>query len=454
MSERSLQDVCRSIALSRRQVLGGSVAAGGALLWGASAARAETRPKPARRTRVAAGAPRHIRFHRFEGIGSWASGTRQGVAVTAAGLRIGTPTGTVHYADPIPAGSPSRTYDVASWVSPVQRSGFALTELIASWNADTPKGTWVQIDVRGRAEDGTQTGWFVLGRWCRNDPDQGGAIRRTSVDGQGTAYATVWTDTLHLLNNHSMTDFQLRVQLMRLHGTSATPTVRSLGAMASALPDDTTVPVSTFTLGRERILNVPTYSQEVHAGHYPQWSGGGEAWCSPTSSSMVLASWGLGPSKADLSWVQPPVDAQVDYAARDTFDYTYDGCGNWPFNTAYTGSYGLDAFVTRLRSLAEAEAFIAAGIPVITAVSFDKSELDGAGYSTAGHLMVLVGFTAAGDPVMNDPASHLKPDDAQVRVTYKRAQFENVWIPRSGGTAYINHPASVRLPRAPQEANW
>lgn len=215
------------------------------------------------------------------------------------------------------------------------------------------------------------------------------------------------------------------------------------------------MPESTFTLGREVILDVPTFSQETHVGQYPQWDNGGEAWCSPTSSSMVLAWWRRGPNAADLSWVDPSyADPQVDYAARNTYDYVYEGCGNWPFNTAYTSRFGLEGFVTRLRSLAEAEPFIAAGMPVITSVSFKSSELDGAGYSTNGHLMVLVGFTADGDPVMNDPASHLIADDKQVRVTYKRGQFENVWVPHSGGTVYLNHPARWRLPRAPHEANW
>ena len=150
----------------------------------------------------------------------------------------------------------------------------------------------------------------------------------------------------------------------------------------------------------------------------------------------------------------PWVDSQVDYAARNVFDYTYSGCGNWPFNTAYAARFGLRAFVTRLRSLSEAEGFIKAGIPLIVSVSFSRTELTGAGYGTTGHLMVIVGFTANGDVVVNDPASHLIASNAQVRTVYQRAQFENVWIPRSGGTAYVVHPPDVTLPRAPREPNW
>ena len=38
-------------------------------------------------------------------------------------------------------------------------------------------------------------------------------------------------------------------------------------------------------------LAVPQYSQEIHHGDFPQYDNGGEAWCSPTSTSMVVSYW-------------------------------------------------------------------------------------------------------------------------------------------------------------------
>jgi len=32
-------------------------------------------------------------------------------------------------------------------------------------------------------------------------------------------------------------------------------------------------------------------------------------------------------------------DPQVDQGARYTYDYQYEGCGNWPFNAAYAATY-------------------------------------------------------------------------------------------------------------------
>ncbi|GAB3870331.1 hypothetical protein GCM10029964_004660 [Kibdelosporangium lantanae] len=165
---------------------------------------------------------------------------------------------------------------------------------------------------------------------------------------------------------------------------------------------------------------------------------------------MVVEYWGKHPSTKDMSWIDPSyVDPSVDYAARFMYDKDYDGTGNWPFNTAYAASYGLHAHITRLHSLTELEGYIRRGIPVITSQSFLSSELDGAGYGTSGHIMVVIGFTATGDVIVNDPASS---SNERVRNVYKRAQFETIWQRTKryradgsvaggpGGVAYIITP--------------
>ncbi len=110
--------------------------------------------------------------------------------------------------------------------------------------------------------------------------------------------------------------------------------------------------------------------------------------------------------------------------------------------------------MTRLRSLAEAEQFIKADIPLVVSMSFKKSQLDGAGYGTNGHLLAIVGFEADGDVVVNDPASHLIPSNDQVRVVYDRAQFEQAWIGTTGGITYVIHPEAKPLPTRSGQANW
>jgi hypothetical protein len=399
-------------------------------------------------------AVRDIAYHAWTTSADFAAGTPQGTTVADDSLTIGGPTGTTSYVDPFGDGS-ARSYDQASWTSPVVQTGFGLTELVGSWNATTPPGTWVEVAMAGQTDLGTTTKWYVLGRWASGDDTAAGDIHRTSAPNQGDTNGSVAVDTFVAATGRSLNNWQLKVTLYRLAGTTQTPVVRSVGAMASRLPAEKKVAASPLGGAEGVVLDVPTYSQETHIGHYPQWDGGGEAWCSATSTAMVLDYYGAGPTATETAWVDPTdADPQVDHAARSVFDYSYDGAGNWPFNTAYAGTRGLDAFVTRLRSLTEAEQFIKAGIPLIASLSFKKGDLPGAGYGTNGHLMVIVGFDAAGNVVVNDPASHLIKSNDEVRTTYDRAAFENAWVPHSGGLVYVIHPASTPLPPQPAQHNW
>nr|WP_255487593.1 peptidase C39 family protein [Aeromicrobium senzhongii] len=189
-------------------------------------------------------------------------------------------------------------------------------------------------------------------------------------------------------------------------------------------------------------LKVPAYSQMIHRGHFPQFGGGGEAWCSPTSTSMVLRYWGLGPSKKATAFAKG-ADPQVDHAARYSYDSSYRGTGTWPFNTAYASRFGTDAVVHRLVNLRPIESYIKQGVPVIASVAFGRGQLTGAPISsTPGHLLVVRGFTATGDVIVNDPAGRT---NSQVRRVYDRAQFERAWLKGSGGVTYVIAPTAERL---------
>jgi peptidase C39-like protein len=332
-----------------------------------------------------------------------------------------------------------------TWTSPWFSPGFGFTELVASWNASTPPGSWIEVRMRAMTDKGTPTKAYIMGRWAYDDA----SFQRTSVGGQGDADGYVSIDTF-FAKDHPLTAYQLEVQLF---GTGAQ--VTRLGAVASDPVNTNPYVASATTMTKTVDLRVPSYSQEIHAGEYPQFDGGGEAWCSPTSTSMVVAYWGKGPSRNDYAYVYTDypnvVDPWVDYAARYTFDYHYNGAGNWPFNTAYAAHFGLVSEVTQLRSLAEAEQFIKAGIPLVASIAFEPNKLDGFLFrGTDGHLLVIGGFTAGGDVISYDPAS---TSDAAVRHVYDRAQFEKAWMTATGGIVYVIHPASVPLPPSPG-GNW
>jgi hypothetical protein len=384
-------------------------------------------------------ATRSIAHDEWDGAAQWRAGTFAGTRVQNSRLVLADPADRRRYQ--------GQTYDQGSWDSPWVAPGFALTELIPSWSALTPGDTWLEVRVRTRSAAGQVSSWDVLGRWTGGDRH----TRRQTVSGQDDDLGAVNVDTWESAGSTGVTAYQVRVQLLRRVGLPGSPSVDAVGAVASRLPSGP-VSASPPGAGRGLVLEVPRFSQMVHRGHYPEWGGGGEAWCSPTSTSMVLGYYDALPPAGAYRWVPGGhTDPWVDYAARMTYDSAYQGTGNWAFNTAYAAPRAGKAFVTRLRSLREAEEFIAAGIPLVASISFGSGALSDAPISASnGHLLVIVGFTRSGDVVVNDPAATTRTG---VRRTYDRGQFENAWLPTSGGTVYVIHDAAHPLP-AGTHTNW
>lgn len=327
------------------------------------------------------------------------------------------------------------SYDLGRWESGWVKPGFGFTELVSSWEAKTPGDSAIEVEVRGQDSSGRTSSWDVLGRWAYSDT----YIDRTSLGSQQDDLARVAADTWRAAAAAGLERWRLRVTLLRRTGaTTKAPSLGHVGATTSRRPDSTppTSKPGVVAQAGGAVLQVPRYSQMVHDGHYPQWGGGGEAWCSPTSVSMVLAFHDALPPAEDYAWVpQGHPSPWVDHAARMTFDHGYDGTGNWSFNVAYAARLVGRADVVRLPDLRAVERLVADRIPVVVSIAFDAGELSGAPISSSdGHLLVVVGFTAEGDVVVNDPAAD---SPAGVRRTYDRAQLERAWLSASTGTAYV-----------------
>jgi hypothetical protein len=398
-----------------------------------------TDPVSHERARLTAAAPAQHAFRMITTDAAFGAGTGEGTRVSRGSVTISKPVGRMTTA--------GRSWAWSRWTSWWVQPGQSFTELLPSWNVVTPAGTAVQVQARVRSSTGRTSGWKVMGTWATRDA----GFRRTSGAAQSDAVATVSTDTLRARPGVLLTRYQLRAVPLRVPTSAATPTVRSLQAVASR--PVTTLPVTSRRLLPARTLNVPRYSQMTHRGQYPQYGGGGQAWCSPTSLSMLLGYYRSLPTRTNYAWVSKQyADPWVDHVARLVYDYGYHGAGNWAFNTAYAANLAGDAFVTRLTSLREAERFIAAGIPLAASISFSRGQLSGAPISgTAGHLVVIAGFTRSGDVVVNDPAA---PSNSSVRRTYDRAQFERVWLRKSSGTVYVVRDAAHPLPSRGSNRNW
>src|SRR5436190_18829365 len=103
-------------------------AAASALPAGAANAAFSKKPPPP--------SNRDILYRVWSSDAELATGTSAGVTIANSSLVIGSPVGQRVYADPF--SGISDNYDYATWMSPMVTNGFAASEAVASWNADTP----------------------------------------------------------------------------------------------------------------------------------------------------------------------------------------------------------------------------------------------------------------------------------------------------------------------------
>jgi len=304
-------------------------------------------------------------------------------------------------------------------ISPPIQAEIAWNELILSWNADAPAGTFLRIEARAISGE-HHTKFYTFGVWS---PDNR-VFPRTSVRGQKDPDGNVDTDTLLL--TQSARAAQIRVTLGGTNG--ALPILKFLGASFA----NTKTPPAFRPSNRQawgKIIATPEHSQHGYPGE--------KGWCSPTSLSMLLSHW------AEVLQ-RPEMNLTVPIVATNVYDEGFAGTGNWPFNTAFAGSFsGMKSYVTRLDDLAEVEDWVNDGIPVILSARWDWL-LPGRPIDNDGHLIVCVGFTKSGDVIINDPSTRFDLGET-VRRVYQRQNVIRAWT-KSHNAVYLVYPVGTKTP--------
>jgi hypothetical protein len=304
--------------------------------------------------------------------------------------------------------------------SPEIRTRINFDELIASWNVQLPPSASIEIQARAiypkaRGAPKYRTKFYTMGIWS-GDPT---LAPRQSMLNQKDECGDVSTDTLRLVTPCD------RVQL-RLVLTGAETRNAKISFLGVCLTDTQTEPELSppNKAAWGQTIPVPERSQMNYEN--------GNVLCSPTTVSMLLAYWAERLHRPDL-------DHDVPEVSKEVYDPNWEGTGNWPFNTAYAGSLDpLRAYVTRL-SLTELEDWIAKGTPVALSVCYNK--LRGKPGPTSGHVVVCVGFTRDGDPIINDPGT-----SGNVRKIFTRENLISAWA-YSKNTVYLVYPKKLSLPK-------
>jgi hypothetical protein len=296
--------------------------------------------------------------------------------------------------------------------------------MVASWNSDTPEGTYVEIQAKvlvNHFDENNQpiqtwTEWLSWGQWSpfivRASADTNGILAETSVD------------ELIVKGSHGETASKVQMKaILRTDNPLVTPTVRYLhGTLKNTMnPISKEFKENIDVTNLNKNIITPAYSQMIRCPRIKN------SICSPTTITMIMNRF--------------EEELLPEEVAQNTYDNNY-GFGNWAFAMASTGSYGYKSYVdyTTIEGLKRE---IVKGYPVGVSVKYSNDTtntkypyVEGSPGVTGGHLIVVTGFETINGVeyvLVNDSYA---PDNETVSRKYKLDQFEKAW---SNRVAYIVH---------------
>lgn len=306
----------------------------------------------------------------------------------------------------------------AEYESAVIEPAIRFNEVLLSWNVVAPAGSGFCVELRvGRPGEDTWTPWLYVGDWGDTVP---AGPRLTSCDAGRI-------DVDYFRSDERFDRLQYRIRAAGMAGREAALVVQRVAVCVSDLtgippaivePRPAVAPPPDPTLVHRR-LPVPFRNQSTDR---PELAG---RICSPASLSMLLAYRG--------------VNVPTGHVAAACYDPTHDIYGNWPRAIQAAFSFGVPGYLTRFCDWNDVERMIAAGQPLIISIRVGEADtLTGAPYQpTGGHVLVVSGFDAAGNVMVNDPAlGHAE----QGELVYLRSELERFWMRATGGTAYVLLP--------------
>ena len=299
--------------------------------------------------------------------------------------------------------------------------------LLVSWNCETPKGTWIEVQARAfisyyddnKNSTYEWSDWLSFGKW-------GTHIKRSSKS-PDSHLAKISTDEFIIKGNYTDTASKIQIRaLLHTENTNVTPSIRQFVISYK----DNTPRLKNIEIPSDKIIDVPSYSQYIRDKNI------GSVICSPTSITMLL-------NRRNENLI-------VEETAWSCFDYDYEAFGNWLFNVAFASSLGYESFVEygNLKSLKRE---IYSGYPVAVSVKYTNDinnleypYIENAPITTAGHILVVRGFEKKDGidyVVVNDPAG--KSNESVTR-RYKLSEFESAWH-RGSNIMYVIHDKEVEI---------
>ncbi len=282
--------------------------------------------------------------------------------------------------------------------------------LVASFAAFTSKNATIEIKISVKV--GNQWSDFVTYQpW-------GLGLENETID-HSNSLVEMATDEVKVLNGQEATAFKYEIIFKRDALNVESPKLSLFSAALKIYAKQNySYKVTTGMLPEKVEYDVPMLNQNVVPSI-------GNIICSATSTTMLLKYYGFNFSDKDSEY-------EHRYIASLVLDHRGSRgiYGNWPFNTAVMGAYGLDAYVARMYSTEELMYHLANVGPVAITVGGQMTS-DVGNYYTDGHLLVCKGYE-----ILEDGSVNFLCNDPNVKVVsckYTETKIKSTW----SGIVYV-----------------
>lgn len=280
-----------------------------------------------------------------------------------------------------------------------QTSLYPFNQGLPSYNGTAPdENCGFKVQMRFPS-GGSWSPWLTIGYWKNHIWSDYGV----------TSYSGGKINVDWAVLNSYVSKWQYKVILTRKNVSLPSPSIYKLDFFVSDSRTTSNVNVSQLVADNPASIFINT----THIFQYSIDPNYGKDMCSPTTVSMILKSYNLNVDPFKFAWA--------------TYDNYHKMFGVWPRVVQNAAEYGLDGSVTRYRNWSETRKVIEKGGRIAMSV--------GLPISSAGHLLMLAGFTSAGVPIVHDPGK-----SSGQSYIYDKTTVTQAWFAK-GGVAYTFYPA-------------
>ncbi len=268
---------------------------------------------------------------------------------------------------------------------------------LPSWNATSlSTSSSVKAEMRFFV-NGNWSNWITVGFWNKLLWSYG-----------STSFNGGYVDVDYVKLSTYVNTFQFRINFKRTSTDQPSPRLKQIAFFAS----DTEYPIDIAAITADNPGEI--FIDTEHIYQFDVDDEIGSRICSPVTTTMIIKSFGKN------------VDA-YDFALK-THDPYWDLFGVWPRAVTHASEYGLKGSVTRYRTWSDAYEVLQNGGRIAMSVGQPL-------YS--GHLMMLAGFDADGNPIVHDPAK-----SNGYAYVYDKYDLSASWF-NKGGISYTFYEDSI-----------